>query len=78
MKAPGWRAIRAAICPECIDGWVPGEWGVERCDTCARFTDDDAAAAHVCEIIRTLVSNYEKHEHEPLEAIIARAVRDDA
>jgi len=28
-------------------GWVPGEDGIERCDSCAQFADDDEAREHV-------------------------------
>ena len=44
--------------PCCIDGWIPGDTGVERCDDCQRFPDDDAAREHVREAIRTLLANY--------------------
>lgn len=42
-------------CEECMDGWVPGSTGVERCDTCGRFKDDDAARDHVRRILRNLI-----------------------
>lgn len=65
-------------CLECIDGWVPGENGVERCDTCKRFADDDAAADHVREILRTLAATYSEYEEDDGEpAWIRRCVRDD-
>jgi hypothetical protein len=38
----------------CFDGWLPGEDGVERCDECRRFDDDDQAAEYVYELLSTL------------------------
>lgn len=43
--------------PCCVDGWVPGEFGIERCDNCKRFKCDDDAAKHVQHVINTLVAN---------------------
>ncbi len=43
--------------PCCVDGWVPGEFGIERCDDCARFECDEDAAKHVIHVIDTLEAN---------------------
>lgn len=71
---------RSAGCGACVDGWVPGDGGVERCDDCARFPDDDAAAAHVAEIVRTLAANY-ADPGDPADAedppFLRRAIRED-
>ena len=41
---------RTAACDPACPGWVwsySDGYGLERCDECTRFSDDDAAAAHV-------------------------------
>jgi len=63
-------------CGECIDGWIPGEDGIERCDTCTRFEDDDAARAHVLDLARTLVATY--GPDEPLEVVLSLALGEGA
>lgn len=60
---------------DCLDGWIPGSTGVERCDTCTRFADDDEAAAHVANLIRTLVASY--GPDDPLDVVIQRALREE-
>jgi hypothetical protein len=68
-------AIEGVRC-SCIEGWVPGEQGVERCDDCQRFGDDNEAAEHVREGLRTLIAHYADDRHEEPEAWIRRALRE--
>lgn len=42
--------------PCCVDGWVMGH-GIERCDDCKRFEDDEEAAKHIFNVIETLETN---------------------
>jgi len=70
------KILREQIpCNECIDGWIPGDTGIERCDTCTRFADDDEATAHVANLIRTLVASY--GPDDPLDVVIQRALREE-
>lgn len=46
-ETPADAWARAHGCGGGCAGWRPGESGIERCDTCARFPDDDAARAYV-------------------------------
>ena len=43
--------------PCCIDGWVMGSSGIQRCDDCKRFEDDKEAAKHIIHVIETLEAN---------------------
>ena len=51
--------------PCCVDGWVPGEFGIERCDNCARFENDTEAQQHVARVITTLSINGELDRRAP-------------
>ncbi len=62
-------------CGDCIDGWSPGDRGIERCDTCTRFADDDEAASHVANAIRTLIAAY--GPDDPLEVVLQHALREE-
>lgn len=42
--------------PCCVDGWVMGH-GIERCDDCKRFEDDEDAARHIIHVVDTLEAN---------------------
>lgn len=41
-------------CFACVDGWVPGETGIERCDECARFASDEDAQMYAAEVRRLI------------------------
>ena len=38
----------------CIDGWLPGESGVERCEQCKRFNDDNEASEYLAAVLATV------------------------
>lgn len=40
-------AMALGACSDGCYGWIVGDHGVERCDDCRRFADDDVAADHV-------------------------------
>ena len=63
----------------CLDGWIPGTHGIERCDDCRRFPDDDAARDHVANLLRELAAAYgaDDDNDSPAPAFIRRALRDD-
>lgn len=43
--------------PCCVDGWVVGSSGIQRCDDCKRFESDKDAAKHIVHVINTLEAN---------------------
>lgn len=78
MREAAWciyRGVRHEPPACCIDGWVPGENGVERCDECARFKDDDEAAAYVANILRTLRYSVSEETPAPWEQLVTRSHR---
>lgn len=43
--------------PCCVDGWVMGSSGIQRCDDCKRFEDDEDAAKHIARVVNTFEGN---------------------
>jgi hypothetical protein len=76
-----WDALQREIfstirdhlaCGDCFDGWRPDDRGIQRCDTCARFPDDDTAAVYVAHVLRVFALTYGE---DPFERAIVWATR---
>lgn len=55
-------------------GWFEGDTGIERCDECNAFADDNDARRHVAERFRDLIGELQDFADETLYEVIEEAI----